>query len=212
MLQYHASRIMRFRRSIIFRKRPKPFSDLFLFVDSLSQQAHKALPTSQHTNPSFSILFHHLRHYGTSAQHHHSPSLERPRFSFGGRGGTTVDVADGDEVGSTVVVSLEDNVLKLVFDGDNDDPAEYGADLKLADQKELADVKNSSGRKPRGPNVRALLNCEGGTLRFEGTEYTIQKEPMQVEGKQPNGRAEEKFQQSKLILFVLVYLRGCAVQ
>ena len=81
-----------------------------------------------------------------------------------------------DEIG-TVVVTIKDHVIKLVLDEQNRDPAEYGADLKLADHPELTEVKNSSHKQPWGTTMRALLNCEDGSLKFNDKKYRIQKGP-----------------------------------
>ena len=43
----------------------------------------------------------------------------------------------------TVVITKEGSVVKLVFGGDNDNPVEHGANLRLADQTEQMNVKNS---------------------------------------------------------------------
>ena len=91
-----------------------------------------------------------------------------------------------DEASHTVVITLIDNQVKLVFDGDEDNYVPYGAGDKLVDQPELKNVLTSKALPPKGKNLRALLTCHGGTLEYadDGVTYNIdaKKEPKQPEG------------------------------
>ena len=90
----------------------------------------------------------------------------------------------------TVVVTFisgeQRNTIKLVFDGDEDNYAQYGASDRLADQPELKNVQTSKAVSPKGKNLRALLTCHGGTLEYDhdGVKYKINvnKEPNHPEG------------------------------
>jgi len=85
-----------------------------------------------------------------------------------------------DEASSTVVVTLisgeqHRDIIQLVFCGEDDDPVEYNADLLLASQNLLKQVKNKKGKQPRGENMRALLNCNGGTLEYDNGVINLYK-------------------------------------
>ena len=62
--------------------------------------------------------------------------------------------------------------VKLVFNEDEHDPVEYGADWPLLNSG-ITDVAKKDGGRPRGRNMRVLLDCDGGTLQFEGETYGI---------------------------------------
>lgn len=80
---------------------------------------------------------------------------------------------------------MGNDVVRMVFDGNGSDYSEYGADVNLADQKELKNLRNSGGKQPRGKNFRALLTCHNGTLEYDddGVTYKIKvnNEPKQLE-------------------------------
>ena len=73
----------------------------------------------------------------------------------------------------TVVVTEKDEKIRLVFDGDANDPVVYEARDKLQDQDQMKSVKNAQGKRPRDNRLRALLNCHGGTLEFDSKTYKV---------------------------------------
>ena len=91
----------------------------------------------------------------------------------------------------TVISGQQRDTIKLVFDGEDDDPVVHDAEILFENQNSLKNVKNKNGNKPRGENMRALLNCDGGTLEYDddGVRYriTVNKEPKQQEGKKRFG-------------------------
>ena len=103
-----------------------------------------------------------------------------------------------DNVVGEVVVSIKDDVVQLVFDGEEDDPAEYGAEENIIDKKKLDAVENTYGKPPRGDNMRALLRCNGGKLKFDNVCYRISVQPPRKES------------QSGKLFFVLVVFIACA--
>jgi hypothetical protein len=84
--------------------------------------------------------------------------------------------------GHEVAVSIAGDVVTLVFNGDEADPVEYGADIKIADQQEIQSLTNKSGNPPRGKNMRALLRCDGDRIVFDEKSFRISVPP------QPNGK------------------------
>lgn len=83
---------------------------------------------------------------------------------------------------NNVLVSIEDGVVKLVFNGEEEDFVEYGADTTIESHTEINGVFNKNSKRPRGKNMRALLTCGGGTLVFESQEYTVSVEPRKKAG------------------------------
>ena len=81
-----------------------------------------------------------------------------------------------------VTVSISDNVVRLVLNGDETDPVEYGADLNLKDKAEIRSVTKANGSPPNGLNMRALMNCNGGTLVFKNEDYKITVQRNNVSG------------------------------
>jgi hypothetical protein len=86
-----------------------------------------------------------------------------------------------DNNNNTVVVTMKDGIVRMVFNGEEDDPAEYGADVRFDTAREFSNPKNKKGKSPRGKNVRALLNCDQGTLEFDGEQFKIQLSMQQSE-------------------------------
>lgn len=80
---------------------------------------------------------------------------------------------DDETQKGTVVVTEEDEKIRLVFDGDVGDSVVYKADDKLHQQDQMQKVKNAQGNTPRDNRLRALLNCHGGTLKFDSETYKI---------------------------------------
>jgi hypothetical protein len=75
--------------------------------------------------------------------------------------------------GRIVNVTLVDGKLvRLVFDGEDDNPVTIEASAKLEDYPELKEVKTAKGKAPRDKRLRALLNCNGGTLQYDDDGLT----------------------------------------
>ena len=74
----------------------------------------------------------------------------------------------------TVVVTINSNdLVAMIFSGHEDTPLKYNANMEMQNQK-LSWVKDRHGNEPFGTNYRALLDCDGGSLEFRGSEYKIQ--------------------------------------
>lgn len=73
------------------------------------------------------------------------------------------------------VLSISGNVVRLVLNGEEDDPVEYEPFSNLEEKGEIESVIKANGRPPNGVNMRALLNCNGGTIKFRDVEYDTEK-------------------------------------
>lgn len=85
---------------------------------------------------------------------------------------------------NNVLVSIDDErgFVKLVFNGEEEDFVEYGADTTIESHTEIKAIINKNSKRPRGKNMRALLTCGGGTLVFESQECTVSVEPRKKAG------------------------------
>ena len=88
-----------------------------------------------------------------------------------------------DSVGSADIItislnklSIGEDVVTLIVNGDPNKRLQYGADAKLAEYG--IEVLNNDGKPPFGKNMRALLDCDGGKLTrtYDGVTYTVQVE------------------------------------
>ena len=70
--------------------------------------------------------------------------------------------------------SMGEDVVTLIVNGDPNKLLQYGADAKLAEYG--IEVLNNDGKPPFGENMRALLNCDGGKLTYDGVTYKVQVE------------------------------------
>ena len=92
-----------------------------------------------------------------------------------------MSVANGNNVAISINKSSTGHVVTLIFNGDPKKLMEYGADSMIK-VTGIESVVNSKGKTPMGFNMRALLNCDGGTLTFRKNKYNIRVESVE-EGK-----------------------------
>jgi hypothetical protein len=78
--------------------------------------------------------------------------------------------------GNNVVISINNaiHVVTLIFNGNVSDSVKSKSETLIAGSG--IEVLNKKGKTPMGRNMFALLNCHGGTLKYDGITYTVQVE------------------------------------
>ena len=88
--------------------------------------------------------------------------------------------------GNNVAISLNKSstgheVVTLIFNGNPKHLMKYAAD-SMIEVTGIESVVGNDDETPFAPNMRALSNCDGGTLIFRNVEYNIKVESVE-EGK-----------------------------